>query len=165
MELQSLEKIVGALNGAQVRYLIVGGLAVNAHGFVRPTKDVDLVIQLDYENIQAALTALATIDYHPFQPVTAKDMANPEKRREWRESKGMIVLKLWSDLHRETPVDVFIEEPFDFNREYARAKPQQLSDTLEAPTVALGTLLKMKAEAGRPRDQEDISALKELHGL
>jgi len=44
MEVRSVEAIVRALNTAEVEYLIVGGLAVNAHGFVRLTRDVDLVL-------------------------------------------------------------------------------------------------------------------------
>ncbi len=42
MKLASLEAIVRALNEGSVRYLIAGGLAVNAHGYVRLTQDVDL---------------------------------------------------------------------------------------------------------------------------
>ena len=40
MEVRSVEAIVKALNDAKVQYLIVGGLAVNAHGFVRLTRDL-----------------------------------------------------------------------------------------------------------------------------
>ncbi len=47
MEVRSVEVIVQALNTANVQYLIVGGLAVNAHGYERLTRDVDLVIGLD----------------------------------------------------------------------------------------------------------------------
>ncbi|MDZ4788806.1 MAG: hypothetical protein SH807_07695 [Blastochloris sp.] len=43
MKLLSLDIVIQTLNQAQVRYLIVGGLAVNAHGYVRTTMDVDLV--------------------------------------------------------------------------------------------------------------------------
>lgn len=43
MELRSIEAVLGALNAAGVRYLIVGGLAVNAHGYQRATMDLDLV--------------------------------------------------------------------------------------------------------------------------
>jgi hypothetical protein len=35
METRSIEAIVRALEAASVRYLIVGGLAVNAHGYSR----------------------------------------------------------------------------------------------------------------------------------
>jgi hypothetical protein len=41
MEVRSIEAIVKALNAAKVKYLIVGGLAVNAHGYERFTNDVD----------------------------------------------------------------------------------------------------------------------------
>jgi hypothetical protein len=37
MEVRSIEIIVKTLNDAKVKYLIVGGLVVNAHGFVRLT--------------------------------------------------------------------------------------------------------------------------------
>jgi hypothetical protein len=47
MKLSSFEAIVGALNEAGVRYLVVGGIAVNAHGYLRVTNDVDIVIRLE----------------------------------------------------------------------------------------------------------------------
>ena len=58
MEIRSVETIVRALNDARVQYLIVGGLAVNAHGYERLTVDVDLVIGLKEENILRALRTL-----------------------------------------------------------------------------------------------------------
>ena len=50
MKLDSVEQIFQALNSAGVRYLVAGGLAVNAHGYLRFTKDVDFVLQLQDEN-------------------------------------------------------------------------------------------------------------------
>jgi predicted nucleotidyltransferase len=47
MRLFSFEAIAEAFQIASVRYLVAGGLAVNAHGYLRFTKDVDLVIQLE----------------------------------------------------------------------------------------------------------------------
>jgi hypothetical protein len=58
MEVRSVEAIVRALNRANVQYLIVEGLAVNAYGFVRLTRDVDLVLQLDPGNASKGLNAL-----------------------------------------------------------------------------------------------------------
>jgi hypothetical protein len=52
MEVRSVEAIVRTLNTAEVQYLIVGGLAVNAHGFVRLTRDIDIVLQLDSANVR-----------------------------------------------------------------------------------------------------------------
>ena len=63
MEVRSVEAIVRALNDAQVQYLVVGGLAVNAHGYERGTQDVDLVIGLEPDNIIRGLKALMAVDY------------------------------------------------------------------------------------------------------
>ena len=114
MEVRSVEAIVRALNTAEVEYLIVGGLAVNAHGFVRLTRDVDLVLQLDSGNVSKGLNALLDIGYQMSIPAKPEDFANPEMRESWRQTKGMITLKLWSDQHQRTPVDIFFYEPFDF---------------------------------------------------
>ena len=47
MEKRSVEAIIRALNAASARYLVAGGLAVVAHGYVRFTADVDLIRQTD----------------------------------------------------------------------------------------------------------------------
>jgi predicted nucleotidyltransferase len=49
MEVRSIETVVKSLNDAGVSYIIVGGLAVNAHGFSRMTRDLDLVLELKEE--------------------------------------------------------------------------------------------------------------------
>jgi hypothetical protein len=59
VEISGAEAVFDALNRAGVAYLVVGGLAVNAHGYVRMTMDIDLVIALNSENI---LKALRTLD-------------------------------------------------------------------------------------------------------
>ncbi len=165
MEVRSIEAIVRALNEAQVRYLIVGGVAVIAHGYERLTKDLDLVIGLENQNILAALDALRAIDYHMAIPASSADFANAELREKWRREKGMIVLKLWSDTHRRTPVDVFIYEPFDFDAEYAAARRENVLGTMQAPVIRYETLIEMKRIAGRPQDLADIADLNRLHEL
>ena len=54
MKVASFDALVSALQRAQVRYLIAGGLAVNAHGYLRFTKNVDIVLQLIPDNIERA---------------------------------------------------------------------------------------------------------------
>ena len=160
MRLEQVISVVQALNEADVRYLIVGGLAVNAHGHVRYTNDLDLVISLEPANIRRGLDTLAAIGYRPKIPVTSAQFADPQLRELWRAEKGMVVLNLWSDQQRESPIDVFVHEPFDFATEYSAAKLFPLTDNITAPFVSLPTLLRMKAEAGRPRDLIDITELK-----
>ena len=159
MEVRSVEAIVRALNAADARYLIAGGLAVNAHGFIRLTRDVDIVLQLVPANVSRGLQALFEIGYRMSIPAKPEDFANPETREDWRRNKGMITLKLWSDEHQRTPVDIFVFEPFDFAKEFAAAAPLEVCPGLPAYVVSLETLLKMKRDAGRPQDLIDIEEL------
>ena len=165
MEVRSIETIVKALNDAKVQYLIVGGLAVVAHGYERFTDDVDLVIGLEPENIVKGVRALLNVGYRMSIPVKPEDFADPKTREAWRREKDMVVLKLWSDTHRRTPIDIFVYEPFDFAREYASAKWEEVVETARAPVIRYESLLAMKRLAGRPQDMADIAALEEVQKL
>lgn len=159
MEQRSLEAIFSALNHADVRYVVVGGLAVVAHGYVRTTADVDLVIGLEPQNIIRGLNALLGIGYRMAVPVTPEQVADAQNRETWLRDKGMLVLKMWSDEHRRTPIDVFVHEPFDLDEELKRAPIVEWSESISIPVVSLESLLRMKKEAGRPQDLADIAEL------
>jgi hypothetical protein len=58
-----MKAILTSLRDFNVRYVVAGGLAVNAYAYLRFTKDADLAIELVPENIHAAFAALATLDY------------------------------------------------------------------------------------------------------
>jgi predicted nucleotidyltransferase len=162
MEVRSIETIIKTLNEASVRYLIVGGLAVNAHGFVRLTRDVDLVLHLERENILRGLQAFFRLGYRLAVPALPEDFADEATRKRWRLEKNMITLKLWSDEHQRTPVDIFVYEPFEFAKETALASHLEVCPGVEAPVVSLETLLRMKREAGRPQDRLDVEELQRL---
>lgn len=164
MKLASLEEIVRVMDEAEVRFLVVGGLAVVAHGYGRFTHDVDFVIELQPQNVERAFAALGSIGYRPRVPVTASGFADPRQRKEWIDQKGMTVLTLHSDLHRDTPVDLFVTEPFDFDEEFANALLDELAPGRSMRIVRLKTLLKLKRESGRPQDLVDIHELQILHG-
>jgi hypothetical protein len=160
MRLFSFEAIADALETAAVRYLVAGGLAVNAHGYLRFTNDVDLVIQLETDNLRRALGALAKLGYLPAIPVSIDQFVNTSQRESWVREKGMQVFQLWSDAHAETPVDVFVTEPFDFDEEYSRAVVKPVRSDLPVRFVCIPTLIRMKQQANRPQDLVDIEHLR-----
>jgi predicted nucleotidyltransferase len=162
MEVRSVEAIVKALNDAKVRYIIVGGIAVNAHGFVRMTRDVDIVLELKKENILLGLNALFEIGYQIAIPVSADEFTDLETRERWRYEKNMIALKLWSDKHGRTPIDIFIYEPFNFAEEIDKTFKVELSPDVFATIVSLECLLAMKRDASRPQDLIDIQELQRI---
>ena len=46
------------LNENKVRYLVVGGFAVAIHGYPRYTKDIDIWVEMEQENISRLIRAL-----------------------------------------------------------------------------------------------------------
>jgi hypothetical protein len=159
MKLASVDTIVNGLERAGVRYLVAGGLAVNAHGILRFTKDIDLVVQLVPDNAKAAFSALATLGYRPVVPVTAEQFADAKVRGAWVSEKRMEVLQFWSDSYRETPIDLFVREPFPFDEEYARALVKPLG-AIAVRFVSIPTLIAMKTAAGRAQDKIDVENLR-----
>jgi hypothetical protein len=162
VKLSSLEAIVTALQASQARYLIVGGLAVAAHGHGRATFDIDLVVQLQPDNTARAMKALQSLGYRPTVPVPAEQFADQRSRESWVRDKNMVVFQLHSDNHPETRIDLFIAEPFDFDREYDRGMIGEILPDVPVRFVCLETLVDMKLSAGRPKDLEDVRQLRLL---
>ena len=161
MRLQDVEAILRALNDAEVRYLIVGGLAVVAHGYPRLTVDIDLVVNLERENVLRSMNALERIGYRPLVPVPSAQFADEEMRKMWREEKHMIVFQMQHSDPQSTRLDIFVGEPFDFDQEYAQAEWLDVAG-IPCPVVRIETLMTMKEGAGRPKDLGDVGELKKL---
>lgn len=165
MKVASFDAVVRVLNEAGVRFIVVGGLAVIAHGYLRSTKDIDIVIKLTPDHVRNAFAALASIDYHPAVPITAEQFADERMRENWRKEKAMLVLKMWSDRHRETPLDIFVYEPFNFDAEYERALVLDETGGVGARFVAIPALISMKMEASREHDLIDVEFLRKIEKL
>jgi hypothetical protein len=67
-----------------------------------------------------------------------------------------------TERHRETQIDVFVTEPFDFDVECANAKIWELVPGQLVHFVRLETLIEMKKSAGRAKDLEDLRQLRLL---
>jgi hypothetical protein len=164
MDKSSLEAIVESLEAEGVRYLIAGGLAVVAHGFVRLTVDVDIILDLSRDNVLRAVRAFGRVGYRPRAPVPFESFADPGERRRWVEEKGMRVFSLYSADSPLTEVDLFVQPPFaDFEAALSRAVRMPIREGLEAVFVGLDDLLALKRAAGRPKDLMDIENLERIH--
>jgi len=162
MERHSLEAIVRALDTAGVRYLIAGGLAVVAHGFVRFTADVDLVLDPEPRALRLAIGALEGLGYRPRAPVRFEEFADSGTRARWIREKDLQVFSVFSPVHPATEIDLFVEAPFDFGATYARARRFEVAAGLKATFVGLADLIEMKRRAGRTQDLQDVEALQSL---
>ena len=162
MEKHSIESIVRTLNDHQVKYLIVGGLAVVAHGYVRFTADIDLVLGMEKQNLADAVAALKALNYRPRAPVDFEQFVEPENRKQWIDQKGMTVFSLFSPDHPVTEIDLFVDPPLVFAEAYTRALRLEVAPGVGATFCSLDDLMNLKSKAGRPRDLEDIEQLRKI---
>lgn len=162
MTSDSLTAALRALQRSTAPYLVVGGVAVVAHGFVRLTEDLDVVLRLeDSDSVRRALKELAALGYQPLVPVPIESFADPLQRASWIESKHAKVFQLYSDRFPDLRIDLFLTPPFDFDRAFSDATPVSLAE-VEFHVASIDDLIAMKRAAGRPKDLDDIFHLEAL---
>ena len=160
---ESVQTILRTLNAASVRYLIAGGLAVVAHGYLRFTADVALILDLEENNVRRALAALTGLGYRPRPPVPMEQFADPTARDDWHREKGLTAFSLYSPTHPATEVDLFVECPLDFERAYASALRLDVAPDVPATFVNYDDLVALKQQARRPQDLLDLDQLRLIH--
>jgi hypothetical protein len=61
---EDLRDLCRALNDRGAKYVVVGGFAIRAAGYIRSTMDVDVIVAADHENQARVFAALATLPDH-----------------------------------------------------------------------------------------------------
>jgi hypothetical protein len=147
------ERLVAALNSAGTQYVIVGGLAVGAHGVVRATRDLVIVCAPAAQNMDRVAGCLASLGAeHPIEgTLTGASLSRPVSFKVTTRYGDVQVL------NRLPGVPPFDE--LDADRILVR-----IASDVVAPVCSLAHLRAMKDAAGRPRDRADLAELDELHG-
>ena len=152
------DDVFKALNKAQVKYVVAGGAAVVFHGYMRFTKDLDLIVFLEEKNLERLFDALKKIGYQPKVPVTKEQFIDKRQRNIWEKEKNMIV---FSFCHQNPPfhlIDMFIGEPIPFKQVYKHRVNAKV-EGMTIPLISIDHLRKLKQMAGRPQDLIDIVQL------
>src|SRR5712691_2936342 len=150
-----------ALEEENVRYLLVGGLAVNLHGVARFTADVDIMLALDAENLGHFVAAAKRLKLKPVVPVTLDDFADAAKVRSWIDDKRMLAFALRPPEQWAPTLDVLVKPAVAFEAAYGR----QVRTTAEGVPVCLAAIediITLKTGTGRRNDEADILALQQL---
>jgi len=155
------EPVFAALNAAQTRYVIVGGLAVVLQGHPRLTADVDIVLDLEPAAARRAMEALIGLGLKARAPVDPLAFADARQRESWISEKGMTVFSLFSPSNPLLIVDLFVREPLPFEQLWERAETINLGG-IEVRVASLDDLIAMKKAVGRPQDLLDLEALAAL---
>lgn len=141
--------------------MVVGGVAVLLHGFLRATADLDIMVSFDDDNIKAFTDTFKNLGYKPRVPVSLDDFASANNREKWKKEKGMLVFSLYNSLKPQDIVDIFVDEPIPFDEAYDRRELIYAGET-SISLISVADLIRLKKIAGRAQDLEDIRALNEL---
>jgi TPP-dependent 2-oxoacid decarboxylase len=157
------EEILRGFQRQKVKYVLVGGIAVNLLGSLRSTADMDILVEMSNENLAKIVGILKKRGYRVKQPVDPMAIADAKIRHDWIFNKHMKAFNFYKeDALKE--VDIIIESPVSF----AQAKKGALKiriDEIILPVISIDNLIKMKANTGRSVDKLDIEQLKRIKKL
>jgi hypothetical protein len=153
-----------ALDRENVRYVLIGGLALNIHGVERATMDIDLMLALDAENIAAFCRAAEAMRIKPIMPVAMKDFADSATRQQWIDEKHMLAFALRPEDPGAPTVDVLVQPNVAFDGAWDRRIEKVLGD-IPVRLAHIDDLIALKTGTGRQRDAADIAALERLKML
>lgn len=156
----NIELILKKLEEHKVDYAVIGGVAVVLYGYVRFTKDIDLLIDFSIENVKRFADALKDLDFKPGVPVNIMELAEPDKRKYWMEEKNARVVTFYNPGLPLLQIDVLITR----NLADLKKTRKKIAD-FEISVVDYDDLLMMKKETARPTDLIDIEKLEELKKL
>jgi len=141
-------EVIARLNEAKVDYVVVGGVALNLHGLVRATEDLDIFVRPDPENVARLRDALRRVWNDPdIDQITADDLCGDYPAVRYGPPEGTLYLDILTRLGEATSfadLEVEIKEA------------QGVSVRLATPM----TLYRMKKDTVRPIDHSDAHALR-----
>jgi hypothetical protein len=130
--------------------------------FVSRQSDLDLILSVEPANLARAVEAIKSLGYLPRVPVAFEEFQNADSRRRWAAEKQMKVFSLFSDSHRKTSIDLFLEPPIEFDSAFSRSIEIEVAPSLPARFCGFDDLIDLKRQAGRPLDLDDIEKLRKL---
>ncbi len=153
-----------ALERENVRYLLIGGLALNIHGVERATMDIDLMLAMDAENLEAFRLAAQALGMEPVLPVSMKDFADPPVLQRWVDEKHLLAFPMRPREPSAPTVDVLVRPNVTFDSAWARHLDKALGD-VHVRIAHIDDLIALKTGTGRQRDASDVAALERLKTL
>lgn len=142
--------LLAAFTAAGVEYAVVGGMAVNAHGYVRATNDLDIFIRPTEDNARTAFEALLRLGV-PLEGLQPRDLLDDEDN-----------LRFGPD---EDHVDILASIGTMAFDQVWRNRVETIADGVSIPFISKADLIENKRQTGRLRDLADVEELELLPKL
>ena len=139
----AFKEFIQLLNSEKVKYLIIGGWAVNLYGNPRVTADIDFFVSIESKNVDRILSAY-------------KKFGMDNVPREHFKKKGNIVRLGFPP----TRIELITGIPgVQFTSCYKNRKEINI-DGVKAKFISKNDLIKSKIAAGRNKDLADLDVLR-----
>jgi hypothetical protein len=136
--------LLAAFAAAGVEYAVVGGVAVNAHGYVRATQDMDVFIRPTEENARAAFEALRAMGV-PLEGLEPADLLSDSENLRFGSA--------------EDHIDILASiGEMDFEQVW-RNRVETVVEGLPVVFISKADLMENKRQVGRLRDLADVEEL------
>lgn len=160
-----LTDTLAALAGADVRFVVAGGVAALLHGVERVTLDIDVALDMEPDNVQRFLGVMESLRLTPRAPVSAALLADPQARSTIVHDKQALVFTF---VDRNDPlwqVDVFLTDDLSYERLISGAESVVISgQTVRIAGIDTLIELKRRIQPPRPKDVFDLTELERLRG-
>ncbi|MHA1803056.1 MAG: DUF6036 family nucleotidyltransferase [Promethearchaeota archaeon] len=154
-------EILSSLYNNKIKYLIVGGLAVNLHGIPRVTQDLDIIMSLKKNNILKFIDMLEELGYVPRLPIDPHDLLNPKIVRDWIDNRNLKAFTFYNKIDNYKEIDLVLAHPLNFDQAFEKRIKKKVED-IEIYLISLDDLIIMKKKAGRKQDLSDVKLLEKL---
>jgi hypothetical protein len=150
---KELLRILEALGKHDVEYILIGGAALNVHGLVRATRDIDLFIAPSTENVERLKEALRSLytDEH-IEQISAEDLCGDYPAVRYGPPTGPVFFDILTRLGERFRYE---------DLEYEKIELEGVAVRVATPR----TLYMMKKDTVRPMDKADALALKQAFDI
>lgn len=142
--------LLNLLNEHRVEYMIIGGTAVNIHGFSRATGDMDIWFNPTPENFSRLLQSVELFGF---------EVPDEFRNLDYIRNRGLIRLPL-EKFYIEFLADV--GENFQFDKLYPRCETTVIDENLELKVIGYTDLISLKLSVHRAKDLEDVKNLERV---
>ena len=148
MDFAEVVSFFRALQIERVRYVVIGGIALNLQGIVRATEDIDIFVACDEANIGALRRALFSVFADPkVEEITAGDLAGEYPAIQYAPPGGHLHIDILARLG-----DAFSFE--DIEAEVV------IVEGVEVRVATVKMLYRMKVDTVRAQDRADAERLR-----
>jgi hypothetical protein len=161
IRIMKIAELLQSLADTRVDYVLVGGMAVQLHGFLRATVDIDLVLAMNDANLDRFIEVAKQFGLQPVIPVPIDALKNAQQIARWHREKGMLAFALREPKIGGSVIDILVRPDVSFDKLSSSAVEGKLFGR-KVMIASIDDLIAMKQAANRPKDQLDIAALEKV---